>query len=59
MFVLHIALVILRNSLKMGQAIAALVANALEMSFTSSLNLGCLPGIWGTRLFFQLVQSPE
>lgn len=51
MFVLHTALVILGDSLKVGQAIAALIANALETSFASPLRLGCLPAIWGARFF--------
>lgn len=52
MFLLPAVLVLSGNSLQLGQAIAALIANVLEMSFTSSLGLGCSPGNWGTSLFF-------
>lgn len=51
-FPLCAVLVILGISLKLGQVITALIANVSEMSFTSSLDLGCLPSNWDTLFFF-------
>ena len=59
MFLLHTVLVILGNSLKLGQVIAALIANVLKMSFTSSLDLGCSPGNWGTHFFSVWYKAPN
>lgn len=47
------------GNLKLGQVIAALIANVSEMSFTSSLDLGCLPGNWGTLFSFPLDTKPQ
>lgn len=59
MFLLHTVLVISGNSLKLGQVIAALIANVLKMSFTSSRDLGCLPGNWGTHFSSAWYEGPN
>lgn len=56
---LYAVLVILGISLKLGQVIAALIANVSEMSFMSSLDLGCLSGNWGTLFFPPLDTKPQ